>query len=527
MLQPLILMAAFRHDLQGVDVEEALAVQGHARQHRVVQGLLHHVSIAAVGAHLQHPPGEEHQADGRAGLGVGSIVGQIVGEGEGLPVHGGTHAAGDVALLLHGALPQPLAGRLQAFVPGEPRHVRHAGIQVHGPHRMALGLLLLPHRLIRLIIGVLLRLLLLGFFTPGHTAGVVLPGEVMRQGAPGVNEIPGQLPVLLAAGDLAQAEQRHFGDLMAGIAVALALLRAEAVRHAVGVAAGHLQQLILAGGLVVGHRRLRQMAQAVQLMVILQVGKGLVHPVKDVVGVQVAVGHLGLGNHIYSLVHHLLQLFVRMLGQGIGHRLDPLVEVRILEYKAVKAVRIRLLALLRQNLKPPGRDGRRGHVGLPDAGDQARRSTEIVHAPAGLRVGNAVVERIPLVGNNLPAHQLHLPLPERIRHRHIRDRHGRGKPFLFHLIVLLLHSHAGEIRRPPRFPCPARPFSLTEMEKGRFPALAAGAAAPAMRTFYWKYSFTSALSLYCLRTWRITEPSASSVSPVIWYLVRVRSRVCL
>ena len=42
------------------------------------------------------------------------------------------------------------------------------------------------------------------------------------------------------------------------------------------------------------------------------------------------------------------------------------------------------------------------------------RQTEIVHTPALFRAGDAVIERVPLVGDNLAADELRFPLPERV-----------------------------------------------------------------------------------------------------------------
>ena len=44
----------------------------------------------------------------------------------------------------------------------------------------------------------------------------------------------------------------------------------------------------------------------------------------------------------------------------------------------------------------------------------APRQTEIVHTPALFRAGNTVIERVPLVGDNLAADEFRFPLPERV-----------------------------------------------------------------------------------------------------------------
>jgi hypothetical protein len=83
---------------------------------------------------------------------------------------------------------------------------------------------------------------------------------------------------------------------MAGIAVLFILLRAESPADAGGKALGDLQEGIAARGLMPGYGGLRQMAEAVELMVVLQIGEGFVPAVEDVIGIQVPVLRLGIGN---------------------------------------------------------------------------------------------------------------------------------------------------------------------------------------------------------------------------------------
>ena len=84
---------------QRVVVEEALAVERQAAQRIVVEGLLHHVGIAAVAFEQRHAMRPEHQADRGAGLGVCGLVGQIVVRGEPFVCSPRAKAAGDVRRL--------------------------------------------------------------------------------------------------------------------------------------------------------------------------------------------------------------------------------------------------------------------------------------------------------------------------------------------------------------------------------------------------------------------------------------------
>lgn len=91
-----IQLAGLGIGFQGIDIEEGFAVQSHAGEHAVVQGPFHHVRVFGLGVEGKHAAQEEHKADGRAGFGIGGVAGQIVIEGEGLPVVGGADAAGDI-----------------------------------------------------------------------------------------------------------------------------------------------------------------------------------------------------------------------------------------------------------------------------------------------------------------------------------------------------------------------------------------------------------------------------------------------
>ena len=74
--------ACFRPDFQWIDVEIARAVLGHAAEQIIIQRLLHHVGIAAVFLHQQHPLRKHHQADRGACFRVHRVIRQIVIEGK-------------------------------------------------------------------------------------------------------------------------------------------------------------------------------------------------------------------------------------------------------------------------------------------------------------------------------------------------------------------------------------------------------------------------------------------------------------
>ena len=416
--------AGGRVHLQRVDIEEGLAVQRHACQHGIVQSALHHIGVATIRIHLQHTPGKEGQADGGAGFGIGGIAGQIVGTAEGFAVMGAAHAAGDVHFLLHRGPPQLLAGRHHGFIPRFPGGVRHAAAQVHLPHGVAHGFLHLAYRPVGLIIRIPLRRDRQGVQPPLLPSGILLQSEGAWLRAAHIQEEAGQLPPFGIARFLVQAKQRHFGDLMAGAATLS--LRPKAPGDMIAEAFRHLQQIASAGGLMPGHSGLRQVAEAVQLVVVLQVGKSAAAIHQRIEGIQVSVLLLGGADGVDGLLGLGLQGGVRTAGQLIGHSLQPFITVAVLKHPAVKIILGGRLARsrLRQHAFA---DGMHGQIAARLAGGHGPGSgAHIVHPPAGRGPRNTVVQGIPLIGNHGGAHQLHLPQPEGIRHMHVLQLYRGG-----------------------------------------------------------------------------------------------------
>ena len=200
-------------------------------------------------------------------------------------------AAGNIELFLDDVIPQAAAGRVEALIARQARSVRHAGIEVDRAHSVAHGLILLAHGRMRLMIGGVGREAAQAPALAGGAA-LLLLHEIVGFLPALVDEEAAQGQIALLTGDFIEADQRHLRDLMARIALALALLRAKTRLEVVRKPAGRAQELVLAGALIIGDRRLGQMAEAVQLVMITQVGQRGVHAVDDIVCVEIAVLHL-------------------------------------------------------------------------------------------------------------------------------------------------------------------------------------------------------------------------------------------
>ena len=127
---------------------------------------------------------------------------------------------GNVHFFAGNAVPEPFARFIKRPVSGQPRHVRHAGIQIDRPHRVSDRFLLLPDRKMRLIIGIAQPVL-----TALFDLLRVLPVKIIGALSPLVHKIPAQRQIACISRRFIKTYQRHFRDLMSGIALALSFLR--------------------------------------------------------------------------------------------------------------------------------------------------------------------------------------------------------------------------------------------------------------------------------------------------------------
>ena len=240
--------------------------------------------------------------------------------------------------------------------------------------------------------------------------------EIEGTCSPLIDKVGRQVQIPLDSGGLIQADQSHLGDLMARIAVQLIVGRSEGRGHIVGEPLGRMQKLGLARALVIGDGAFNQMAQAVELMMILEIGEVPVHPVEDVVGIQVSAVQLGRTDDVDGPVGQPLQLGIRMMRQRVPHGLHPFGEVGVLENVTIELVRIGMIRVFRQAVESLIGVSRRLEVSAPllpiqplvERGGGAK----VVHTVAGRSTRHLVVECPPLVGQDRCSDQLLLGRPE-------------------------------------------------------------------------------------------------------------------
>ena len=168
-----------------------------------------------------------------------------------------------------------------------------------------------------------------------------------RAGAALVDQEPGEAEVFLLAGDAVHLHQRHLGDLVARPRRALA--GTEGVHQQIGGLRRDVEEVLLAGRLVVGGGRLEQVAEVVELVrVVALVDPALlagpavrVHRIDRPRRVDVAVGLLRGGDLRDHPVNVGVELRIGLDVEDVGCAFDHLVEVGVVE-----RIRRRLLVVL-------------------------------------------------------------------------------------------------------------------------------------------------------------------------------------
>ena len=206
---------------------------------------------------------------------------------------------------------------------------------------------------------------------------------------------------------------------MAGVTVFFLRLRPEGSVRQIRIPFRRLQQGGFAGGAVVGHGSLDHVAEAIQLMVVPEICKTPVRRSNGVIGIQIPVRLLGGDHGFHRLIRLAFQLRIRMGKETVSDALQPLGRVAVLKDKAV------VLA------------------GFLSGGD-----AEIPQTAAGLRTGQRVVQREPLIGNGTAADDLPQGIPEGIP-----DHDLPNAVFRFVSCVWILHTRSsGQRDRMPPAP---------------------------------------------------------------------------
>lgn len=177
------------------------------------------------------------------------------------------------------------------------------------------------------------------------------------------------------SGDAVELDKSKLDLLMAGVTAALSFAGTEHAANQIRESTGDVQEAALSGSLIVGDGGFNQVAAAVQLIALRKIFPASLGMLNGNVGIQVAVGLLRTGDKIDDRIRERFKFFSRTVLDAEGSGLDPFIKVRILEDGS---------------LMPPL--------------DLTRRDAEIIDAVGRLHIGKAVVERLPLVRDELLCH---------------------------------------------------------------------------------------------------------------------------
>ena len=330
-------------------------------------------------------------ADGRARLAISRHVGQFIIRTESLAVGRSPDTAGDVILLAHDIVPNPVDGMDVSRIAREGCHIGHPGIHVSGPHGMPYGFVLLHHGLVRLAVSV----------APRSMAALVK--EELRL-----------VQVLAVARHDIEFGQGHFGYLMAGHTYQLPLLRTDFTAHAVGITDGYVKEITFARGLVMSDGTFHHVAEVIKLVaqVLYFFPTLAARPFVRMLGihraarVQIAVRLLRCrhnGQHAVDIRH---QFLVRISLQQIACAFYRFIYIRI-----IKRIPSDLVTFARMG------------------------SFDKVFIPAGLFTFTEGQR-----DGNLTARLQALP-PKGIRHLDGRERYGRKRITVAHVLRLHVPCH--------------------------------------------------------------------------------------
>ncbi len=328
-----------------------LAVAAEPGQRAVVERRFEDVAVFAVEIEVQHALRPEDQRHRGAGLGVGRLVGQVVVEGEAFIVRRGTEPGRHVHLGGHDVGPQRLQRPLERRVASLEREVGHAGIKVHGAHGVADDLVLLAHRAVRLAVFVVRIDVALLEQAAAFALGL-LDVEIMRRVlAALIDEVGGEVEVLLVAGEPVELHQRQLDLGVPAIALALTGVRPEGAADELDVTLHDVEPAPAAGGLEIGDRAFEHVAGVVELVVVAQVGPAVLGLAVEIPAVEVAVGGLGRLEIVDDGLDAGFDRGVAAMRQRVARRLDPFADVGIPEHLHGKTVGVARKAQRRWRLR--------------------------------------------------------------------------------------------------------------------------------------------------------------------------------
>src|SRR5580693_1127377 len=146
-------------------------------------------------------------------------------------------------------------------------------------------------------------------------------GEIVRLGAPLVDEIGRKIEAAAVAGQPVKLDQSELDLLMPGITALLSRTAAKCCGDVIDVTLHDVEHLASSGGAKVGDGAFEQMARVIELVVVAQVRPALLRFAPVVPAVEIAVGRLGAREIVDEGVNLCLDVGVSPMGKRVSSRL--------------------------------------------------------------------------------------------------------------------------------------------------------------------------------------------------------------
>ena len=231
------------HRLQGVWIEEAVALERDTADKTVVESALQYIVVFRVTVKQEESVVHIHITNGGTGLAVCTHIGQFVVLAEGLAIRSGADTASDIELFGDDIVPDGIDGLDIVFVTCEGGYIGHTCIHIGSTNGMSYGFVLLDDGLMSLRI-------------------VMYDGGLTTV----IEEELSFVEIFLFASNKIQFGKCHLCDLMPRNHTSLTRVRADLTADTVGITDGDVEELTAACGLIVGDSTFHHVAEVVELV---------------------------------------------------------------------------------------------------------------------------------------------------------------------------------------------------------------------------------------------------------------------
>ena len=192
---------------------------------------------------------------------------------------------------------------------------------------MAHDLILLAHRLVRLVVFIGFRPVLYGLVAPRKRLLV----KIMGKCATFIDKVARQIKVFLFVRDGIELQQRKLDFLMPAVAVRLAIAPAKLDDHVVNITQHDIQKLASPRGLEIGDCPLKHVPGAIELMIVAQIGPAFFRLAPEIPAIEIAVVQLRQSKLLNNQINLVFNILVAPVRKGIARSFNPFADIRVPE----------------------------------------------------------------------------------------------------------------------------------------------------------------------------------------------------